>query len=186
MGRLRARAGLAVLGVLVMSCVTSQPLKPGDEDLVATVTSLVPFGVEVPPGYREHETFQRDHVTGGTILFEYTFERPDKRPPFVYSLAELHRTPGDACRSFSAGNVGMWLAGLDLTERNDLFQYGKKSRFALVEKEGSPVGNFFSMCHSRTAFLVMIVGVYFDDGDSWQAFVAPRLEALAAFEAGNP
>lgn len=185
-GHLRSAAAVGLAGAVAAACVTAKPVEPGDRALLVTAGRLAEFGLELPDGYERHESLKREHVTGGAILIEYEFDGDDDDAPFyVYSLAELHRTPGDACRSFAAGNIGLRLSGLDLTERDDLFRYGEKSRFALVENDGEPVGNLFNMCRSRTALLVMFVGLYFDDADLWRELVTPHLEALAALEAAS-
>jgi hypothetical protein len=119
-------------------------------------------------------------------MIEYEFSLPGDEPPYVYALAELHRTASDACRSFRAGNLGLRLGGLDLTDRNDVFRYGEKSRFGLIENEDGPVGNVFHMCRSRTALLVMFVGLYFDEPGAWEELISPQLRALEAFEAADP
>jgi len=80
--------------------------------------------------------------------------------------------------SFHAGNLGTRLADAEVLERNDLFQFGAKSRFALLLDNGDPYGNFFGMCHGKTAFTVVLAGFYFDDGESWAELLAPVLQAL--------
>jgi hypothetical protein len=86
-------------------------------------------------------------------------------------MAERHPSRSDACLSFSAGNLSARLGGLELSEHNDLFQAGDKSRFGLLVSGGEAYGNFFGMCRGRTAFTVMLAGVYFDDGEAWGALL---------------
>jgi hypothetical protein len=178
-------ARLVWVPLALAACATTEPLQPADRSLLVTLESLAEFGLASPDGYAAHEKLRRQRV-GDSLLIEYQFETPEGGPPFVYSSVELHPSPRDACLSFSAGNLGLRMSTLEATDRNDLFSYGEKSRFALVQNEGEPVGNVFAMCRSRTAMLVMFVGLYFDDADSWRALIEPRLEALAAFEAANP
>jgi len=179
-------ARLIWIPLALAACATSKPLQPGDQNVLVTLGSLAEFGLALPDGYGEHEKFSRTLMIDGSLMLEYEFQTPDGGPPFVYSSVELHPSPRDACLSFSAGNLGLRMSTLEATDRNDLFSYGEKSRFALVQNEGKPVGNVFAMCRSRTAMLVMFVGLYFDDTDAWRALIEPRLEALAAFEAANP
>jgi hypothetical protein len=171
---------------LALACATTEPFQPSDASLLVTLATLSEFGLELPDGYAQHEKFRRERMADDSLLLEYEFQTPDGSPPFVYSSAELHPSARDACLSFSAGNLGLRLSSLEPTDRNDLFSYGEKSRFALVEHEGKPVGNVFAMCRSRTAMLVMFVGLYFDDAEGWRALIEPSLRALEAFEAANP
>ena len=184
--KLVAIAWLSTVSIILTSCITTQPMEPGDVDLLVTVERLSQAGLDLPADYRQYESYKRQRITGGVVMLEYEFEMPDDGPIYIYSLAELHRTPRDACHSFSAGNVGIWFTGLELTERNDLFQYGSKSRFAVIENEGTHVGNMFAMCQSRTAMLVMFVGLYFDESGVWSEFIVPHLAALESFEIANP
>jgi hypothetical protein len=183
--RLCSCVPLVCASLALAACASTEPFQPPDESLLVTLAALSQFGLELPKGY-EHEKWSRERALDGSLKIEYEFQSPDGGPPFVYSSAELHGSPRDACLSFSAGNLGLRLSRLDPTDRNDLFTYGEKSRFALVEHEGRPVGNLFAMCRSRTVMLVMFVGLYFDDTDSWRALIEPSLKALEAFEAANP
>jgi hypothetical protein len=181
------RSGCLAGALLALAtCATTEPMQPADESLLVTLASLSQFGLELPAGYEEHQAFRREGTTGGTVTIEYEFAAPDGGPPVVYASVELHPSQRDACLSYSAGNVGIRLSALELSERNDLFAYGDKSRFALIESDGEPVGNVFAMCRSRTAMLVLFVGIYFDDADAWRALIEPRLEALAALAAQPP
>ena len=179
-------APLAIALLLLASCKTTERFQPADESLLVTVERLAAFGLLLPDGYAQHETWKRDRRADGTALLAYEFQLPDHAPPFVSSSVELHASARDACLSFAAGNLGLRLSSLESVERNDLFRYGEKSRFALVESQGKTVGNVFAMCHSRTALFVVIVGLYFDDADTWRALIEPTLQALEAFEAANP
>lgn len=168
------------------ACVANEPMEPGDAELLVTVGDLARFGLEVPSQHEQYESFKRERILRTTLMLEYEFESPDGSPPYVYSLAELHPTAANACRSFGAGNLGIRLSGLSVRERDSFFRYGSKSRFALIENDGSPVGNLFTMCQSRTALLVMFVGIYFDEPGPWEELLRPHLQALEAFEAARP
>lgn len=165
------------------ACIGSRPPEPGDRGLVVTADSLVEFGAELPRDHGRFESLSRNHVVGESVEVEYEFEPGDDHPqaPYVYSLAELHRTRRDACASHRAGILGARLAG-DLEDHDEIFRYGEETRFAFIVDEGEPVGTFFSMCRSRTAFLVMIGGLVFDDADLWRELVQPRLDALRRLE----
>ena len=184
---MRLLDALACAGVWLSlaACATPAP-RPEERNLLVTLESLSKFGLALPDGYAEREKLRRERRSDGSLSIEYEFQTADGEPPFVYSNARIFSSPTGACLSFSADNLGLRLSSLEPTDRNDLFRYGERSRFALVERDGTPVGNVFSMCRSRTSLLVMFVGIYFDDTDSWRALIEPRLEALEAFEAANP
>ena len=176
----------ACVWLSLAACAIPDVPRPEERNLLVTLASLSEFGLALPDGYAQREHFRRERRSDGTLSLEYEFQTPDADPPFVYSSAKIFSSPTGACLSFSADNLGLRLSSLQPTDRDDLFRYGERSRFALVESQGKPVGNVFAMCRSRTSLLVMFVGIYFDDTNSWRALIEPHLEALEAFEAANP
>jgi hypothetical protein len=165
--------------LLVLSACTAQPLEEGDRDLVLKIGQLQPYGLSLPPDFTSYESFKRERWIDGSVMIEYEFEAPEELGlPYLYSIAERHPSNADACMSFSAGNLGARLGGIELSERNDLFQFGDKSRFGLLVAEGNPYGNYFGMCRGKTAFMVMLGGFYFDDGDTWGELLGATLDAV--------
>ena len=181
----RRRVGFAAAFLVLTSCATTEPFQPADESALVTLETLAEYGLELPEGYAYHEKWSRERLVG-TLMIEYEFQNPAGGPPFVHSSAEIYPTPDNACLAFKAGNVGIKISSLELIDRNDLFSYGEKSRFAVIDNGGKPVGNVFTMCRSRSVLLVMFVGLYFDDAEAWRSLIEPRLEALEALEAANP
>jgi hypothetical protein len=174
----RRRIQLAVWLLILCAC-TSQELEEGDRDLVLKIGQLRPHGLNLPADYTSYESFTRERWIDGSVMIEYEFEAPEELGlPYLYSSAERHPSNSDACMSFAAGNLGARLGGIELSERNDVFRLGDKSRFGLLMAEGNPYGNFFSMCRGRTAFMVILGGFYFDDGESWGELLETNLEAL--------
>ena len=184
--RLLDALACACVWLSLAACATPEATRPEERSLLVTLESLSEFGLALPGGYAQHEQLRRERQPDGSLSIEYEFETPEGDPPFVYSRARIFSSPSAACLSFSADNLGLRLSSLEPTDRNDLYQYGEKSRFALVESQAKPVGNIFAMCHSRTTLLVMFVGIYFDDTDPWRALIEPHLQALEAFEAATP
>ena len=177
-----ARIQLAVW-LLVLSACTAQPLKEGDRDLVLKIAQLQPYGLTLPEDFASYESFKRERWFDGSVMVEYEFEAPEALGlPYLYSTAERHPSNADACMSFSAGNLGARLGGIELSERDDLFRFGDKSRFALLVAEGNPYGNYFAMCRGKTAFTVMLGGFYFDGGDTWGELLRATLDAVASME----
>ena len=177
---------LPVLCSIALGCVTTLPAEPGDSEIVVTAARLGELGLELPADHQSFETLQRERIAGGVTNIEYEFAMPDEGPPYILSLAELHPTARSACSSFSAGNLGIRLSGLEVEEHDDMFRYGEQSRFAIIATEGMPAGNLFAMCNGRTTYLLMFVGIYFVDPEVWRDFITPHLEALSALDRARP
>ncbi len=165
--------------LLSLGCWSTRAPEPGDRDRVVRVDHLVPFGLALPEGATEFERLKREVWFDGSVYVEYEFEAPEELGlPYVFSMAERHPSPVDACLSFRAGNVGTSLAGVDVEVRNEIFQYGDRSRFALFVDEGQPFGFVYSMCRDKVAFTVMVGGFYLEDPDSARALLLPILRDL--------
>jgi hypothetical protein len=181
------RKPLVVFVLLGAAACLSRPIEDGDRRRVLTIEQLRPYGVELPEDFAKYERLERTKWLDGSTEVEYEFDAIDELGlPYLFSSAERHPSKSDACMSFSAGNLGLKIGGVELTERNDLFSFGDKSRFGILVNEGEPVGNYFAMCHGKTAFMVIVGGVYFDDTESWTELVQPTLDALVAEPPASP
>ncbi len=175
---------LAACALVLAGCMSQDP-EEGDRQLVLKVEDLLPYGVELPRGYATWETLKREKWIDASYAVEYEFEPPDEAAlPYVYSLTERHPSKADACSSYSAGNIGLpfGLGDNELEVRDDLFSYGDESRFGLLTAEGQPFGNYFAMCKGRVAVMIIIGGLYFDEGDLWAELLQPMLGEIAVLE----
>lgn len=172
-----------VFWLFVLSACTSGELEDGDRDLVLKVEQLEPYGLRLPENYSSYESFKRERWIDGSVTIEYEFQAPEAlKLPYLYSVAERHSSSAEACASYLAGNFGAPLGGVELSVRDDLFQFGTKSRFALLMSDGQPVGNYFAMCRGKTASMIVIGGFYFDDGELWGELLNPTLDAITGNE----
>lgn len=167
--------------IVAASACTTKDIEEGDRDLVLKIEQLQPYGLNLPENFASFESFGREQWIDGSLSVVYEFEAPDEfNLPYLYSIAERHPTATDACASYSMGNLGLslGLSADELSIRNDVFQFGDKSRFGLLVADGRPYGNYFGMCHGKTAFMVTIGGFYFDDGELWAELLNPTLGAV--------
>ena len=56
------------------------------------------------------------------------------------------------------------------------------NRIALVMADGQPVGNYFAMCQANRSFMVLLAGIYFDDGKQWGQLIGPTLDAVSRMD----
>lgn len=173
------RIPLALWLLVLLACIV-QPPEEGDRDLVLKIGQLQPYGLSLPRDFMTFESLKREQWIDGQVTVEYEFEAPEELGlPYLYSFAELHHpSNAEACASLSAGDFAMRLSGVEISERNDLFRFGDKSRFVLLVEEGEPYGNYFAMCRGNSAFMVLLNGFYFDDGDIWGELLRPTLDAI--------
>ena len=170
---------LAIL-LIVLSACTSRDLEKGDRDLVLRIDQLESYGLTLPEDFRSHESLEREQWFDGSYLITYEYQSPSGLPS-LYSTAERHLSSAEACNSFSSANFGLSL-GLgddELSIRDDLFRFGEKSRFGLVMANGRPVGNYFAMCQDNKSFMVLLAGIYFDDGEQWGQLIESTMDAVS-------
>ena len=172
-----------VCWLFVLAACTTKELEEGDRDLVLKIGQLEPYGLGLPRDYSSFESFKRQQWIDGTFSVEYEFQAPGQlQLPYLYSITEKHSSKGDACKAYAAGNFGVpiGLGDIELSVQNDLFQFGDKSRFALLMIEDEPVGNYFAMCHGKTSLMLILTGFYFDDGEMWAELISSTLNAVGS------
>lgn len=173
------------LCILFLSACMSGDVEEGDRDLVVRIGQLQPYGLSLPEGFEAHERFRKERWIDGAYAVDYEFDAPaELQLPYLSSLSELHATNDDACFSYRAGNFGMplGLGDAELSIRDDLYEFGDESRFALLTLDGEPIGMYFAMCSGRTAFMLVMGGFYFDDSELLAELLDPVLSRLVALE----
>lgn len=173
---------VTILALAFCAACISGEVEEGDHALVLKVGQLREYGLELPRGYQSHESISKETWFDGSVSIEYEFEALDNADlPFVYCVAEVHRSAQDAALSYSTGNFAapLGLGDAQMISRNDLFSYGDVSEFALFSYGGEPYGNYFAMQDGKTVFMVMTSGFYFDDGELWAELIEPNLAALS-------
>lgn len=173
----------SILMVLVCAACISGDIEDTDHELVLKVGQLREYGLELPRGYQVHETMSKERWFDGSVTVEYEFNVPDDpEMPFVYSVAEVHRSRSDAAVSYSTGNFAapLGLGDAEMVDQSDSFRYGDASKFALFTYNGEPYGNYFAMQDGKTVFMVMTSGFYFDDAELWSELIESTLSAVSA------
>lgn len=173
----------ALLALITCAGCTSGEIEEADHELVLKAEHLLDYGLELPRGYRAFESMSKERWFDGSVMIEYEFHAPDDpNLPFVYSMAEVHRTLSDATISYSAGNFAapLGLGDAEMIDRSNEFYYGDNSKYALLTYNGKQYGNYFAMQDGKTVFMVMTSGFYFDDAELWAELIDPVLTALSA------
>ena len=73
------------------------------------------------------------------------------------------------------------VAEIEVVERNDLFEWGDRSRFTILKTDGQPFGNVFITRKGKHVFYVLISGVYFDDRESISDLLSEPLTRLSSY-----
>ena len=78
--------------------------------------------------------------------------------------------------SFGLGFSGE--PGVKRVPRNDLFRWGDKSEFSLLEADGLSFGNLFVGRKGKRVYMITVSGVYFDESKEIREFLGEKLRAL--------
>ena len=151
------------------------------------IQELAPYGY-VFQNHSKHEKFSKSRDFDGTIELEYEFETPDSATKSLYLnvVVTVARNQSDARVSHGAEKIGLLyglkLQGVVQEERTNFYRYGDTSSFFVLKKDGSPVGNYFTVRQGAKTYSLMVAGVYFDDPELWKELVEPKLQRFTAYK----
>jgi len=70
----------------------------------------------------------------------------------------------------------------EVIEDNEFFSLGERSRFALINYSGEPVGNRFVFMQDKMVYEFTLTDFYIDDPQIWQELFADKLVQLKDFQ----
>jgi len=183
-----AAPGLAVCVLLAAGCQSDLPVDVAEKALVLRAADLVPFGYELEDT-EPYEVFSKTRYFDGTHDVTYEFETPESEAENALYLSvtlTFERKRSDAFLAHgiekTAIIAGLSVAGLESREVKDFYEYGDSSTFYILEQDGSPVGNVFSLRDGNKIYLIVLSGMYFDDPAAWADLVEEKLERFSAYE----
>ena len=184
-------AGAALLGLLllvgdgVLFMVTAQDeaLSADDEAALLTVSVLAEWMEDYSPDLSK-ETLSKTRYLDRSYDVDYEFDDAGNDvAPYLMCSVTVEPKLSDALISYKAMQTGLNIgfgsqAGASQVERNDLFRWGDRSRFCILEADGTPVGNSFTAVKGKRVFMVTFSGVFFDDPVAIRDLLVPHLDAL--------
>ena len=138
------------------------------------------------------EDFKDDGIETGGKFFKTTLYVPsagseltftsNKSPYFwLKSTFSTSATPAEAMMKTVPYSA---LDGQELTLKGD---YGHRAKLLLlVNDNGQPFGNAFFFTSGKKSFYTVFKGIYFPDAESFEAFIAPKVAAVKAYEVEHP
>jgi hypothetical protein len=177
---------LGTLGYLATVTMKKLPLKAGDVAALVTAEALLEAsGQDATPDATKVQQSRQNLL--GSVELSYEYES-DKPPLYVNTVVTISRSTLDAKNDFRAqsvgGVVGIAIAGegVRFEDRDDLFKWGERSKHQRLMLANQPIGHFFIAQKGKRIFMTMFSGVYFDDRESLEALLLPRLEAMEKLE----
>ena len=177
-------------GLLFIATGKEQPVTARDHAILVDIDMLAEWMYEEYIPEKRGETLIKTRYIDGSYDIEYEYDIPeDMNAPYLSCIVTVERTISDAQTSYVAiwggSQLGFSLLSdieIDLVERNDLFRWGDRSRFAILKTEGEPFGNVFITRTGKYIFYIIISGVYFDNHDGISGLLSEPLSQLSSYQ----
>lgn len=181
-----AIVGMCVVAGLVFELTKKElPVQPRDREVVLDIQRLETF-VDDYQSNPKHETIAKHRYMDDSHEVAYEYEDPGDEGIYLICTVTVENNVSDAGTTFLAESkgteLGTAISDVDIVDRDDVFRWGDKSRFALIKADNLPVGNFFVARKGTRVFSVVFGGVYFDDGDSVSELLMPVLSKLESYQ----
>lgn len=123
-----------------------------------------------------------------TVELSYTYNPNDS--VYLHSAVGIYPTAGDALVSGYAGNFGASYSlqsnGLEKRPLALSQNYAEDSSLDLLTRQGKPVGNLFFTRVENKSVLILFSGVYFEQPEQFEDFIAQRMQRIRDYEARDP
>jgi hypothetical protein len=187
-GKLSLLAGPWVAALCLTGCERELPISAADKEVVLRAADLTAYGFGLEKTER-YETFKRIRYFDGSHELTYEFQTPDSGQDdalYINVVISVERSRADALTTYGAQKVGLTvgLKSNDVEQREveNFYSYGDSSTFAILEKDGHPIGNIFTARDGRRVFMLMLSGMYFEDAATFRELIESRLEKFSAYE----
>ena len=177
-------------GLLFVATGKEEPVTAADRAVLVDIDLLTEWMVDEYIPEKRGESLIKTRYIDGSYDIEYEYDIPeDLNAPYLSCTVTVEPTTSDAQTSYVAMWGGSQLAlsllsdiEIDVVERNDLFRWGDRSRFAILSTEGEPFGNVFITRTGKYIFYIIISGIYFDNHEGISGLLSERLGQLPSYQ----
>lgn len=129
-------------------------------------------------------------VTYAARSIDLSFESSDSDWFYLYSGVSLYPRAGDALmtsygETFGA-SFGLRESGLAQQDLPLETELASRASLKLLTQDGEPVGNLFYATVGNKSMFTIFTGVYFEQSEDFEAFIAPKLRQLRAYQHTDP
>lgn len=164
-------------------CVDNEPPLAEERRLLLSVEDFANY--EAPQEGRYQKL-----VTYATRTIDLNFESRSSDWFYLYSGVSLYPRAGDALMTSYAetfgASFGLHHSGL---EQEDLLletTLASRASLKLLTQDGEPVGNLFYATVGNKSMFTLFTGVYFEQAEDFEAFIAPKLLQLREYQHSDP
>jgi hypothetical protein len=180
--------GLIVAALGFSGCESKLPVSAADREIILRAGDLIPFGYGLEKT-EQFEKFTRTKYFDGSHELTYEYETPESEEDnalYMNVTVTVEKAKSDAWTSKGASEVGAKLGlkanGVEQREIKDFYSYGDTSSFFILERDGHPIGNMFTVREGKRVYVVVLSGMYFDDAAAWKELMEERLRKFSAYD----
>ena len=178
-------AGAGVLVLLYFFGSTEVEVSAADRALMLDITAVAEWMEDYSPEL-DHEVVVKVRYLDRSYEIDYTYDVPDdEHAPYLNYTVSEDVSSKDALASYlmlwSATKIGFLIIGdvkITVDQRDEIFRWGDRSRFGLVQADGAPLGNLFVAQKGRYVVYLLLTGVYFDETGPITELLSPYLAKL--------
>lgn len=129
-------------------------------------------------------------VTYATRTIDLSFESRGSDWFYLYTGVSLYPRAGDALMTSYAetfgASFGLRDSGLVQQDLPLETKLASRASLKLLTQDGEPVGNLFYATVGNKSMFTIFTGVYFEQAEDFEAFIAPKLLALREYQHDDP
>ena len=129
-------------------------------------------------------------VTYATRTIDLNFESRSSDWFYLYSGVSLYPRAGDALMTSYAetfgASFGLHHSGLEQEDLPLETTLASRASLKLLTQDGEPVGNLFYATVGNKSMFTLFTGVYFEQAEDFEAFIAPKLLQLREYQHSDP
>lgn len=129
-------------------------------------------------------------VTYAARSIDLSFESEGSDWFYLYSGVSLYPRAGDALMTSYAetfgASFGLRDSGLVQQDLPLETKLASRASLKLLTQDGEPVGNLFYATVGNKSMFTIFTGVYFEQPEDFEAFIAPKLLALREYQHTDP
>lgn len=178
---------LILAATVLGGCERNLPVDEQDKAVVLRAADLIPFGYGLEKT-EPYEKFTKTKYLDGSHELAYEFETPDSEEEnalYMNVTISVEKSNSDAWATHGAQDIGLGVglksSGITKREVKDFYKYGDSSTFYVLEKDGHPIGNAFTVRHGKRVYMLLLSGMYFDDAASWKELIEEKLKTFSEY-----
>lgn len=184
----KLRPLIASLCLLALACTRTLPVEEQEKAMLLRAGDLVRYGYGLA-ATEKYESFTKTRLFDGSYEIEYEFETPESETEnalYLYVQVTVERQASNTLLTQGAERLGVRYGlrkgGVKEREIKDFYRYGDASAFYILEKDGEPIGNLFTVREGGKLYTLLLSGFYFDDPQVWGKVLGPKLSQFSRYQ----